>query len=132
MISGEPISKDAAKIKFDEILKINNSNQQLGYFLITCIQSKDFIGLGKIVTISDDEVEIGYLVEPNFWSMGFGGEISAELVKHARSLNFVKNAIAIIDPENTASKRILLKSSFYLDETFEMDGLPAEVYKLVL
>jgi len=35
---------------------------------------------------------------------------------------------AIIDPDNTASRKILLKNGFVSEEVGKIDGLPSEVF----
>lgn len=132
MISGKATTVKLAKVKFKHILKINGKNPDLGYFLISDSQSNEFIGLGKIVMTAAEDAEIGYLVQPNFWGKGYGSEISTALVKQAKKTVSIKNLMAIIDPENVASKKILKKSEFILHSVCEFEGLPAEIYKLKL
>ncbi|WP_291579618.1 hypothetical protein [Clostridium sp. UBA6640] len=44
--------------------------------------------------------------------------------EEAKSL---KKIIAIIDPKNIASKKILLKNNFISEKICEIDGLPGEI-----
>lgn len=130
LISGEAMPVNKAKEKFKDILKINDQNPDLGYFLVSTSQTNELIGLGKIVKTEDNTAEIGYLVQPAFWGKGYGSEISTTLVKQAKKIDSIKKLIAIIDPENAASKKILDKSGFTLESVCEYEGLPAEIYKL--
>lgn len=132
MITGESITVNQAKVKFKHILKINDQNPELGYFLVSDSESDDFIGLGKLVMTTADEAEIGYLVQPKFWDQGYGSKISIALIEQAKKIESIKKLMAIIDPENTASKKILKRCDFVLDSVYELEGLPAETYKLWL
>lgn len=132
MITGESITVNQAKVKFKHILKINDQNPELGYFLVSDSESHDFIGLGKLVMTTADEAEIGYLVQPEFWDQGYGSKISIALIEQAKKIEPIKKLMAIIDPENTASKKILKRCDFVLDSVYELEGLPAETYKLWL
>jgi [ribosomal protein S5]-alanine N-acetyltransferase len=130
MISGNALSRDEALLKFEKILSTGKANPETGYYSIRIKETNAFIGLGKIVMTGKREAEIGYALLPESWNQGFGSEISVELVKYAKSINYIDSLIAIIDPENLASKRILAKSKFKLYRVCEIDHLPAEIYKL--
>ena len=117
LISGKALSRDEALQKFEQVIKINNENDDTGYFGI-CLKGKgDFIGYGKMVMTETDEAEIGYSFLPEYWGRGYASEISEKLVEHARNLGYIKSLIAIIDPENTASRKILIKSGFFLEKS---------------
>lgn len=130
MISGNALSKDEALLKFEKILSIGKTNPETGYYSIRIKESNTFIGLGKIVMTGKREAEIGYALLPETWKSGYGSEISEKLINYAQSINYIDSLIAIIDPENLASKRILAKSKFKLSRLCEIDHLPAEIYKL--
>jgi len=130
LIAGKAYTEEEASLHFQKLLDVNTRNPELGYFRICTIAQNQFIGLGKIVMIQDNEAEIGYSLLPGFWGKGYGSEISKELVSRAFSFDFIHSLMAIIDPENQASRKILLKSNFKLVETCELDGLPAEIYRL--
>jgi len=132
LISGTALSKEEALIRFENILQLNEQVKELGYFIVKNIQDGSFIGLAKIVLLENKEAEIGYSLLPENWGKGYGSEISQTLVKEAKRFNFIKSLIAIIDPENTASKKILEKSQFKLNQVCELEGLPAEIYTLSL
>lgn len=132
MITGKVLSKEDARIRFAEIVSLNNDNPTFGFFGIRKIVDKEYIGYSKIVLTGEITAEIGYSLLPEFWNKGYGSEISIGLVEYSRSIRSIKKLIAIIDPENNASKRILVKSKFKLEKTFEMDGLPSSIYMLDL
>jgi [ribosomal protein S5]-alanine N-acetyltransferase len=132
LITGRAFSEETAWKRFEDHLRINEAYPDLGYYFISVIATDQFIGLGKIVITKDDEAEIGYSLLPEFWSKGFGSEICKELVGYCRTLTYIKKLIAITDPENMASGKILTKCNFILDEICMMDNLPAEIYRLDL
>ena len=132
MITGMSLSRSEALTKFEKILKINEESSQFGYYTIRTKPDGHFIGLAKLVSTKEDEAEAGYMLLPEYWGKGFGTLISQSLIRHSEGIESLKNLIAIIDPENQASKRILEKGGFKLDEVCELDGLPAEIYSLHL
>ena len=130
MISGKAFSKEEALIRFENILSLNNQFKELGYFIVRNIQADGFIGLAKIILLEKKEAEIGYSLLPKNWGKGYGSEISETLIEEAKRFKFIETLVAIIDPENIASKKILEKNHFTLNEVCELEGLPAEIYKL--
>ena len=54
------------------------------------------------------KAELGYIFLPKFWGKGYGSQISRTIVNYAKTVPEIKILVAIIDPQNTASKRILL------------------------
>ena len=132
MISGKAISPEEAQTNFEKILSINDLNSEIGYYTVRKKETDEFIGLYKIIMIENGEAEIGYSLLPDFWNMGYGSEISEELVKYAKTIPQINCLVAITDPENYASKRILKKSGFKSVKICEIDNLPSEIFKLVL
>ena len=122
MISGKALSKEEALQRFENILILNKKVKELGYFIVKSIHDGSFIGLAKIVLHENKEAEIGYSLLPENWGKGYGSEISRALVKEAKHFDFIESLVAIIDPENIASKKILEKSHFNLVQACEMEG----------
>ncbi|MBN1651023.1 MAG: GNAT family N-acetyltransferase [Bacteroidales bacterium] len=130
MITGKPLSYEEAQAKFNVILQVNKAHKEIGYFIVRKSDTKTFIGLAKIVITQEQEAEIGYSLLPEHWGKGYASEISEELVRSSSKLNYINTLIAIIDPENGASRKILQKSNFKLERTGTIEGLAAEFYRL--
>lgn len=131
-ISGKGLTLPEAQQRFGEIIDININNKETGYFKIILKNTKVPVGVSKIVMNNPEEAEIGYVISPDFWGKRFGSEISEELVRYSRNLKGLKSLVAITDPHNLASKKILVKCGFSLEEYVMMDGLPGENYRLIL
>lgn len=129
-ITGHARSLEESKRIFEYVLQTNRESVETGYFAISQSQDNRFIGLGKIIMQNHKKAEIGYALLPASWGKGYGSEISQTLVEYASAISYIKEIVAIIDPENRASKKILLKCGLELEETCTIDNLPAEVYKL--
>ena len=129
MVTGSALSQQEAEEKFKRFLAVNRSQEELGYFAVRTIMENSFVGLGKIVLTGPEEAEIGYLLLPGSWGKGYGSELSGHLVKFAQGLPSLRTLSAIIDPANTASKRILKKLDFRLFYAGTLDNLPAALYR---
>jgi [ribosomal protein S5]-alanine N-acetyltransferase len=70
-------------------------------------------GLIKRDTLED--VDIGYAFLPKFWSKGYALESARAVMNHAKEVLGLKRVVAIVDPNNAGSIRLLEK----LGMTFE-------------
>lgn len=70
-------------------------------------------GLVKRDTLPD--VDIGFAFLPQFWSRGFAFESASAVRDHARDDVGLRRLVAIVDPVNAGSIRVVLKLGF----TFE-------------
>ena len=74
-----------------------------------------------------DELEVGYHVVAGRQGDGLGSEAAAACVEFARSRG-VERVIAIIRPDNVASRRVAEKIGLRLDRESVMHGLEVVVY----
>ncbi|PUA83157.1 GNAT family N-acetyltransferase [Nocardioides currus] len=74
-----------------------------------------------------DELEVGYHVVADRQGEGLGSEAAAACVDFARSRG-VERVIAIIRPDNRASRRVAEKVGLELDRTSVMHDLDVVVY----
>ena len=59
--------------------------------------------------LPDCEIEIGYILKPSAWGKGYATEAAKRLLKFAFEETSLEELVATIDPENTASRRVLEK-----------------------
>ncbi|WP_294183412.1 GNAT family N-acetyltransferase [uncultured Sphingobacterium sp.] len=112
-ITGKGLPKEQARKKFDTILEINQ-DPDLGYFKVIEADTLKLLGDCKLVNYKKDPsvFEIGYLLRKEHWGKGLGTQICESMLALATTLNPDKDVIGIIDPDNTASKRLLNKFGF--------------------
>jgi len=127
MITERALSVEEAMQKYQKVLARNQKFKQFGTFKVYA-GLKKFIGLGSLILNEEvpSEAEIGYMLLPEYWGKGYGGQIASKLINAANHAGLHK-LTAIIDPNNTASKKILLKNGFCTVKICEMDGLPGEI-----
>ena len=65
------------------------------------------------LVVGDDlpgcEIEIGYMLKRSAWGRGYATEATKRLLKFAFEETPLEELVAVIDPENTASRRVLEK-----------------------
>lgn len=125
-ITARPLSIEEGKKKFEKILEINNSPMDIGVYSVYTKSQTEFVGIAKVVPYEDNVYEIGYSLYPKFWGVHFGTEVSQKMVEIGKNLEKAKSLIAIIDPNNIASRKILEKSNFEHFKMGKVYDIPAE------
>ena len=130
MITERALTRKEAIEKFKAFLKNNELHPAFGTFMVLEAKSKRVLGSAKLEIKEGKrhEAELGYILHPDFWGKGFGNEIAEVLMEVALSDPELTRVYAITDPQNIASRKILLKNGFVSEELGEMDGLPSEVF----
>ena len=81
-----------------------------GLYLVILKQTSASIGMcGLIKRDVLEDVDIGYAFLPEYWSKGYAVEAALAVKKYARDGIGLRRLVAITDPENQASIRLLEK-----------------------
>ena len=130
MITGKPQTREEARAKFNSLLENQEWKASLGSFMVFQRESADLMGFAKLEIKGDKqtEAELGYVLLPEFWGLGFGSEIAEFLMAKAESDPDISRVYALVDPANTASRKILLRLGFHSEKSVQMDGLPTEIF----
>lgn len=129
MITERAILIEEAKIYYDLLLKNNAQHESFGNFKVFQKETGDFIGLAKLAIEDNnlEEAELGYMLLPEYCGKGYGSEIAKLMLEKAINEKSLKKIVAIIDPNNKASRKILLNNEFVSEKVCEIDGLPGEI-----
>lgn len=132
-ITGLPLTLEESEDIFKKkILVVNKLHPEAGYFSVKLTEENIFIGLAKLAYVNPQEAEIGYMLLPAFWGKNYASEMVQCLINYAVTIQKIKTLMAIVDPANPASIKVLIKHGFRLYKTGIIDDLPAEYYRLVL
>ena len=129
-ITSKPLEEMEGLERFHKILEINDEHNRLGIFSVYTKDQQEFAGIAKVVPFENHVYEIGYSIYPKFWGNGYGTEISKKMVEIGKTIPDVESLVAIIDPANIASRKILEKSGFEFYKKGSVYDLPAEYLKL--
>ena len=127
---GRVFTLEESKLTYKGMLKNNKNYEAFGYFKVFEKDTNVFIGLGAITLNNDSaEAEIEYMLMPDYWRKGYGSEIVRNLLKKAEETNSIHKVIAITDPNNLISKKILHNNGFVSSKIFKIDdGSLAEMH----
>jgi RimJ/RimL family protein N-acetyltransferase len=81
-----------------------------GLYLVVLKETNESIGIcGLIKRDGLDDVDIGYALLPKFWSKGYAVEAAQATKMYAKDVIGLKRIVAIVDPANGGSIRLLEK-----------------------
>ena len=81
-----------------------------GLYLVTLKESGESIGMCGLIKRDElEDVDIGYAFLPKYWSKGYAVEAALAVKEYARDVIGLKRLVAITDPENQGSIRVLEK-----------------------
>ena len=81
-----------------------------GLYLVKLKETDESIGMcGLIKRDTLEDVDIGYAFLPRFWSKGYAVESAQAVKEYAKNTIGLKRIVAIVDPENQGSIRVLEK-----------------------
>jgi ribosomal-protein-alanine N-acetyltransferase len=140
-INGKPCTEEEAKEKWQKVMTANSFDDILGYFSVRRNEDNKVLGLAKLVYFGSEKglskgrdegkAEVGYALFSEFWGKGYATEITEFFTEFAKSYDEIKEVIAIINPENGASRKVLDKCGYILYSTELFNGTsPAEWYKI--
>ena len=129
MITERALTLEEAHTEFAKILSKNTYDVALGNYKILDAQTNDFIGLAKLELDrpTATTAELGYMLLPEYWGKGIASQVVTFLIEHAKQQAYLKDLMAIIDPENIASRKILINNGFHSQEFKDFDGLAGEI-----
>jgi RimJ/RimL family protein N-acetyltransferase len=128
---GRTFTEEEAAFFFQAVLEQNSEGNEFGFYKVFVgePEKEEYIGMGAITQNEEYEApEIEYMLLPQFWNKGYGTELVEIL------LNMVKGSatiVAITDPNNIYSRKILLKTGFESVKQYRNDDdEPAELFRL--
>ena len=81
-----------------------------GLFLVVLKETNESIGMcGLIRRDGLEDIDIGYALLPRFWSRGYAVEAAQATVVYAKDVIGLQRIVAIVDPANEGSIRVLEK-----------------------
>lgn len=131
---GKPTPREYVEEKvIPRLLHYNKRGDGLGLWAALHKPDQEFMGwfLFRPFVSKPDETELGYRFKQKYWSQGYATEGSEALIRKGfESLN-VSRVVAIADPENTGSRRVMEKVGLMFEgDHVEPDGFLCVKYGL--
>lgn len=88
-----------------------------GVWAVELKDSSLFIGWFMLLVGRQEFPELGFMISQNYWGQGFATEVAAAVIQFGfLDLNFSK-IVAVTDPDNLGSKKVLSKLGFVYAKT---------------
>lgn len=130
---GRVFTAEEAAMFFQMVTEYNASHAETGFYkVLLCRAGQDeFIGMGAITWNEDENAcEIEYMLLPEYWHQGYGTALAEQLLRRVEEIHQGTDVVAITDPANVYSQRILQRFGFALvKEYMNDDGEPAILYR---
>jgi ribosomal-protein-alanine N-acetyltransferase len=107
------------------------AHPRLGLWAAIHKETRAFIGRSGLipwVIEGRTEIEIAYLIAKSHWRQGLGAEIAAALVHYGFAELRLSRLIALIDPQNEASRRTAIKAGLRFERDMLHEGTPCSIY----
>ena len=131
-ITGKALNIKEAQERLRTMTDTNKQIPGIGFYMVFEKNSHEFVGLGKLVFVKDNTAEIGYSLLPQHWGKKYASEIAGFFISYAHSLSYINDLVALVNPENIASKKLLANFGFTWLETGFLNNLPTEIHRLDL
>lgn len=130
---GRVFTPEEATMLFQMITACNDAGGETGFskVLLPNAEKAEFIGMGAIDWNDEyNAYEIEYMLLSDYWHQGYGTALVERLLKRAEEARQKADVIAITDPANAYSQRILRRFGFAPVRQFTNDdGEPAVLYR---
>ena len=114
---------EQAKNYIDEKMIMSYRDHGFGLYVTELKENKTPIGLcGLVKRDSIEDVEIGFAFLPDFTGKGFGYESASATMEFAKKNLNIKRIVAITDPRNIKSQRLLNKIGLQFEKTIKFEG----------
>ncbi len=103
----------------------NQIKYHIQYWPVFELASNEFIGCCGLRPYKNNQYEIGFHLRPKFWGQGYAMEAASAVIGYAFDILHAEGLFAGHNPNNTASRKLLLKLGFcYIgDKFYEPTGL---------
>ena len=100
-----------------------------GLWMCESRESGEALGIcGLIKRDTLEDVDIGFAFLPRYWGRGYAHESAAAVLDYGREVLELDRIVAITSPDNTSSIRLLEKLGLRLEKTFEVGGMPTQLF----
>jgi [ribosomal protein S5]-alanine N-acetyltransferase len=103
--------------------KASYNKNGFGLSLVALKETGESIGMcGLIHRENLENVDIGYALLPRFWSRGYAVEAARAVKEYAKDVVGLKRMVAIVDPANQGSIRVLEKLGLHYEKMVRLSA----------
>lgn len=106
-----------------------------GSYLAILKETGESIGMCGLIKRGElEDVDIGYALLPKFWAKGYAVEAARAVKEYAKDVIGLKRLVAIVDPANEGSIRVLEKIGLRYEKMIRLsaDDIKLKLYRAEL
>ena len=104
------VGSEEEEIRRSAALIADNQDKPLGVWAIESRDDGSFLGAGMLKPLPEsDDVEVGYRLAKAAWGRGIATEAGLRLRDHGFEDLGLEEIVAVTDPDNEASQKVLVK-----------------------
>lgn len=117
-------------------IRQQNADNGIGRWAIVDKNTNEFIGWAGLKWVTEftnkhkNYYDLGYRLRKKFWGKGIATETAIASLAYAFDTLHATEVYAMADCENTGSNNVLAKVGLTLLETFDLDGIKHNWYKI--
>ncbi len=77
-------------------------------------------------------IEVGYALPPKYWNKGYASEMTMAVLRVGFDVLQLSRIVAIAQPANAASRRVMEKCGLIFEDEYEAAGGPSVLYAIEL
>lgn len=119
----EPVAKREEAERWINLVSSLWADEKIGFCALVEKQSGQFIGWCGLWRLKETgEIEVGYALTKEFWGKGFAVEASEAFLQYGFDKLKLEKIVAVANPENRASRRVMEKLGMRFDYIGEFYG----------
>lgn len=124
--------KTACREQFDQIFE-RYQEKSGGMNALVSKETNQLIGLARLLVQhidSQQELEIGYSILPNYWRQGYAYEAARHCKQVAFKKQWAQNLVSIIHVHTIPSQKTALKNGMFLDQNITYKDNPVYIFRI--
>ena len=112
---------------------LDHQREGYSYYAVIHRKNKQLIGYCGLLLCSiarQEEVEIGYRLDPNYWGRGLATEAAIAVRDYAFENLALNRLISLIQPENMASIKVAEKIGMEYEKDYIFMGMSVKIYRI--
>lgn len=131
--NGNVRDKEGGQEFLNWIYRTYEFGEYYGLMVLVNKEDNSLIGHAGFVPQTIDgkeEIEIGYWIAKRYWGKGYATEAAKTLLDYGKAQLKLERFIALIQPANTASKKVAEKIGMTLEKEIVLKGQDVYLYSL--
>lgn len=125
-----PKNREESKLFLLENLEFYTQYPSLGRWALLEKDTHEFAGTFSLLDLENTpDIHIGYALLKAQWGKGYAAEIVKAGLGYVFKELKLQSVVAITDPENTASQKVLLKNNFVQDGYYAEHGKKSLLFR---